>query len=113
MQPVTSFAPTAADPGAGVAAAPRGDPKRLREEAERLASVFMKHLLGAMRKGMPENPYVGRGAGSQAFLQMLDDEYGDILSRHHGGLGISDLLVRQLERHGAPPAGAPAIDAVA
>jgi Rod binding domain-containing protein len=87
-----------ADPVGAAAPAGRKDLDDLRRETENFSALLLRQLLGAMRQGMPENPYFDKGAGSKTFLSLLDEGYADLLAHRRNGPGVADLLYRQLSR---------------
>lgn len=91
---------------AGLAAVKRGvqaqDPKALREAAQQFESLFTRMMLKSMREASFGDPVFG--SDQEKFYQgMFDDQMAVNLSRGHG-LGLGDMLVRQLTRAGLIPA---------
>ena len=69
---------------------------RLQEVAEEFEALLLESMVREMRKNVPESPIFGRDTGREIFNEMLDGEYVRLIVQR-GGLGIADLLVRQLE----------------
>jgi Rod binding domain-containing protein len=81
--------------------APAGEPSeagRLRKVAQDFEAMVLSQMLATMRqaagKGVPS------GTGQRLYREMLDDELGRVLARG-GGLGLADVLVRDLVRQTA------------
>lgn len=72
-------------------------PEALRETAKQFESLFTTMLLKSMRAGLPGDPF---GSDQQDFYQdMFDQQIATQLSRGKG-LGLADMLVRQLMQGG-------------
>ncbi len=69
---------------------------RLKEVAKEFEALLVESMMREMRKNVPESPIFGRDTGREIFNEMLDGEYVRLIVQR-GGLGIADLLVRQLE----------------
>lgn len=69
---------------------------RLKEVAKEFEALLLESMMREMRKNVPESPIFGRDTSREIFNEMLDGEYVRLLVQQ-GGLGIADLLVRQLE----------------
>jgi len=77
-------------------------PQALREAARQFESIFAKMVLSSMRKASFGDPLLG--SDQQNFYQgMFDDQMAVQLSQGRG-LGLADMLVRQLGRAGLVPA---------
>jgi flagellar protein FlgJ len=96
----TSQAPNATD-FRQFAALRRGaeanDPKVLREAAKQFESLFTKMMLESMRKASFGDPMFGSDQGDM-YQGMMDDQMAVQLSQGKG-LGLADMLIRQLS-HG-------------
>jgi flagellar protein FlgJ len=88
-------------------AAKSADPQALREAARQFESLFTRMMLKSMREATSGDPIFG--SDQEKFYQgMFDDQMAVNLSKGHG-LGLGDMLVKQLTRSGlipADPAGA-------
>ncbi len=75
-----------------------GDPRheQLRETAEEFESVFLAQALQALNHGLGSAGPFGQGGGD-AFADMLQQEYGRLISRS-GGIGIADAVMREMLR---------------
>jgi flagellar protein FlgJ len=86
------------------------DPKVLREAAKQFESLFTKMMLESMRKASFGDPMFGSDQGDM-YQGMMDDQMAVQLSQGKG-LGLADMLIRQLT-HGATPAGSAQTEAPA
>ena len=69
----------------------------LREVAEQFEALFVQNMLKSMREASFGDPLFGDSSGSQMFRDMFDQQIaGDIASGSGGGIGLADLLVRQM-----------------
>lgn len=86
-------------------------PEALKETAKQFESLFTTMLLKSMRAGSPGDPY---GSDQQDFYQdMFDQQLATQLSKGKG-LGLADVLVRQLMGGaGAMGMGTEGVDAAA
>jgi flagellar protein FlgJ len=76
------------------------DPAALREVARQFESVFTKMMLESMRAASFGDPLFGSDQGDM-YQDMMDDQLAIEMSQGKG-LGLADLLIRQLS-HGANP----------
>src|SRR5689334_12998906 len=77
--------------------AQQNDPKVLREAAKQFESMFTKMMLESMRKASFGDPMFGSDQGDM-YQGMMDDQMAVQLSQGKG-LGLADMLIRQLS-HG-------------
>jgi flagellar protein FlgJ len=70
---------------------------KLRKAAQDFESVFLNHMLKTMRQSASSGPGPGSGSGERMYRDLLDDELAKSISRG-GGLGLADVLVRDLVR---------------
>lgn len=91
-----------ADAGGNPADRPDNDLSGLRQVAKQFESIFYGQLIRSMRETVPENGFWGSGGGTKIYRQMHDQAMADGLAES-GGLGIANLIVRQLE-HAVPGA---------
>lgn len=73
---------------------PERDAKKWRV-AQEFESLFLQQMLGAMRKTIPEGGLTETSHGREIFTEMLDAEMAKSASRQ-GGVGLADLIYRQL-----------------
>ena len=76
------------------------DTKRLRQVAQDFEAMILSHMLSTMRRTAGKSSLGGRQG--HVYQEMLDDELGRSLARS-GGLGLADVLVRDLVRQTATP----------
>jgi flagellar protein FlgJ len=82
------------------------DPATLREVARQFESIFTKMMLQSMRQASFGDPLFGSDQGDM-YQGMMDDQLAVQLSQGKG-LGLADMLIRQLSQGGAGAvAGAP------
>ena len=109
--------PTASDPTAAAAsatadtytnfsglqalkrAAAKNDPTAIRKVAQQFESMFTRMMLKSMRDTVGTDPLFGSDA-EKSYQGMYDDQLALQLSKGKG-IGLSDMLVRQLQRLGA------------
>jgi flagellar protein FlgJ len=112
-----STLPTATDPTASAAsaatdtytnfsglqalkrAAAKNDPGAIRKVAQQFESMFTRMMLKSMRESVGTDPLFGSDA-QKTYQGMYDDQLAIQLSKGRG-LGLADMLVRQLQRMGA------------
>lgn len=82
----------------------------LREVAKQFEAMLLDVVVKSMRATVPGDGPLD-SAGSQMFTEMLDQQFVQGVSAQ-GGLGLADVLVRQLSQlHGhANQASGPAVD---
>jgi len=73
-----------------------------RQAAQQFEAMFMNMLLKSMREALPNSDPLA-SSGSKMYSGMLDSELAQKLSKQ--GIGLADVMVRQLERK---PAATPA-----
>ena len=74
----------------------------LRKACEELESVFLEQLLKEMRRTVPKDDLFGGGRGEDVFQSMFDQEIAKKMAGR-GGIGLAEILYRQLSREAAPP----------
>ncbi len=82
------------------------DPKALREAARQFESIFTKMMLDSMRKASFGDSLMGSDQVDM-YQGMMDDQLSVQLSRGKG-MGLADMLVRQLQGGAGQGASAPA-----
>src|SRR3982751_3495918 len=86
------------------------DPATLRAAAKQFESLFTKMMLDSMRKASMGDPLFGSDQGDM-YQDMADDQLAVQLSQGRG-LGLADMLIRQLSGGaGIGSAAKPATDA--
>ena len=81
-----------------VASARADDPSALREVARQFESIFTKMMLDSMRKASFGDPMFGSDQGDM-YQDMMDDQLAIEMSQGKG-LGLADMLIRQLSHGG-------------
>ncbi len=79
-------------------AAGANDPKAIRTVAEQFESMFTRMMLKSMRDAIGPDPMFGSDQ-EQMYQGMADDQLSVQLSKGKG-LGLADMLVRQLQKMG-------------
>ena len=87
-------------------AAAKNDPSAVRKVAQQFESMFTRMMLKSMRDTVGTDPLFGSDQ-EKMYQGMYDDQLALQLSKGRG-LGLADMLVRQLQRLGVPGAGGPA-----
>jgi peptidoglycan hydrolase FlgJ len=85
-------------------AAHGNDPTAVREVARQFESLFARMIIKSMRDAIGRDPIFGSDQ-VEAYQSMFDDQLSLQLTRGHG-LGLADMLVRQLQRRGLSGASA-------
>lgn len=86
------------------------DPQALRQACQQFEAVLLSQLLQKMRDTVPEDPLLGDNNEQKIYYSMLDWEMAQQVSRTQG-VGIADMLYRQLSRLIQPAASAPGASA--
>jgi len=84
-------------------AAGANDPKAIRTVAEQFEALFTRMMLKSMRDAVGPDPMFGSNQ-EQMYQGMADDQLSVQLSKGKG-LGLADMLVRQLQKMGVKGAG--------
>ncbi len=84
-------------------AAGTNDPKAIRAVAEQFESMFTLMMLKSMRDAVGKDPMFGSDQ-QEMYQGMADDQLSVQLSKGKG-LGLADMLVRQLQKMGVKGAG--------
>ncbi len=71
--------------------------RRLREACAGFEAIFINQLLKGMRRSIPPDPIFGRSLQRDIYTSMFDMEVANQVA-HGKGMGIGDLLYRQLSR---------------
>ena len=83
-------------------AAPKASPEaagksgKLQDALRDFEALFVNQLLTAMRRSVPEGGGVPKSAGSKLYQQMLDEQMSLAIARSGKGLGLAEMLQRQL-----------------
>lgn len=85
--PIGSRAPEARSP----------DDEKLWQAARGMEANFMKEMVRAMRKTVPESDDDKNNRSLQLFRGMLDDEYSEKASQNGDGIGLAEMIVKQVK----------------
>ena len=88
--------------GAGTVSSPGAEEKKLRKACQDMEAVFLNMLMSQMRATIPKDPLLGDSNAKNIIQSMLDTEMTKDMAKA-GGVGLADMLYRQL----APNLGAP------
>ncbi|MEO5368282.1 MAG: rod-binding protein [Magnetococcus sp. WYHC-3] len=97
---------TATRVGQGAATQNPAELKELQDAAADFEAMFLKQMMAAMRKAVPqpeEGAMFSHSHGEEMFRDMLDDEYARLGSRRPSGLGLKEALLEQLLRRSSRP----------
>ncbi len=75
--------------------------KRLQSAATEFEAIFIKQMLGSMRKTIPKPPsgeptLIRESEGEKIFRDLLDGEYAKVMSQRKNGLGLKEGLLKYL-----------------
>jgi len=90
-------------------AAGKNDPAAIRKVAQQFESMFTRMMLKSMRDAVGTDPIFGSDE-QKTYQGMYDDQLAVQLSKGRG-LGLADMLVKQLQKLGVQAAGAAATGA--
>ncbi len=71
--------------------------RELREACAGFEAIFINQLLKTMRESVPESTFFGKSLQRDIYTSMFDMQVADRVA-HGKGIGIGDLLYRQLSR---------------
>ena len=74
-----------------------GEQDPLKKACVEMESVFMHQLLKEMRATIPDSGLTGSKSIKEMYTHMTDAQFARTLS-HEGGIGLADILFRQLSR---------------
>ena len=90
-----------APPPAGPTGMTPAAQRQLRDTAQEVESLFLSQMLKTMRQASPNGRGLLSGQGQRVYQEMMDEQLGRALAKG-GGIGLADLLVRDvLRRQGA------------
>lgn len=75
---------------------------RIRQAARDFEAIFVHQMLKAMRQASARGKVLLGGTGQKFYQDMMDDELSKAMSRA-GGLGLADLLIRDIVRRQTVP----------
>lgn len=77
--------------------------EKLKGAAQAFEAVFLRQMIGSMRKASLGDDILGSDAGNQ-FRDMSDARVADSMAER-GALGVAEMLIKQFSGQVAPPAG--------
>lgn len=81
------------------------DQEKLRTVCRDFESVFLNMMLQSMRATVPKSDFLGEEKGREMFEGMLDQELTKDMAKA-GGVGLADMLFRQLTINQSKPINA-------
>jgi Rod binding domain-containing protein len=71
--------------------------QKAKEAAKAFETLFASMMLKSMRDAVPrqENDFIPNSLGEKIYTEMLDEQYGSMLSKN-GNLGLADLILKQI-----------------
>jgi flagellar protein FlgJ len=72
--------------------------KGLRKACADFESVFLYTLFKTMRRTIPESGLLGRSSGRDTYEMWFDQKVAEKISEKKGGVGLQDVLFRQMSR---------------
>jgi len=78
------------------AASEKNDTKDIKEACAEFESLFISFMLKTMRDTIPKSGLLNGGMAEDVYTSMLDQELAKKMAER-GGIGLSSLLVRQLD----------------
>ncbi|MBN1129516.1 MAG: transglycosylase SLT domain-containing protein [Chitinispirillaceae bacterium] len=76
---------------------PQSTPEQIKKVAKEFESIFTSIMLRSMRNTVGKNPLLPSSFGEEVYTEMLDSEYAKMIA-NNATLGLSDLIIRELER---------------
>jgi Rod binding domain-containing protein len=78
-------------------AAQNAGSQKAKEAAKAFETLFASMMLRSMRNTIPqqENDFIPNGLGEKIYTEMLDEQYGSLLSKN-GNLGLANLILKQI-----------------
>ena len=69
------------------------------EAAKQFEAMFLKQMLSSMRKAIPQSHLLGDSSADKQYQDMMDAQWSQTLAQR--GMGLADMLDKQLTGHGA------------
>jgi flagellar protein FlgJ len=73
---------------------------QMRDACSKMESLFLHYLLKEMRSTIDKSGFISGGRAEEIYTSMLDSEMAKEAARK-GGIGLAELLLRQLENRPA------------
>jgi len=80
----------------------KDDSKDIKETCAEFESLFIYFIMKTMRDTIPKSGLLDGGMAEKAYISMLDQELSRKMAMH-GGIGLSSLLLRQLDKDTKSP----------
>lgn len=100
MEPVSG--PGSVRPGSVASAVSPADAGKIRRAAQEFEAIILGQMLKTMRQAGAQGPVALTGTSQKLYRDLMDDELAKAISRS-GGVGLADVLVRDLLRLGPGP----------
>ncbi|HWR44353.1 rod-binding protein [Sporomusa sp.] len=75
----------------------RSEDAKLKAACKEMEAVFLNMMLSRMRATVPKTKLMGDGAGEETIQSLLDTELTKNMAQA-GGMGLADMLYRQLSK---------------
>jgi peptidoglycan hydrolase FlgJ len=79
------------------------NPAQAKKVAQEFEAMFVGMMLKSMRETVGKDKLTGGGHGEETFRSLLDQEYAQTAARQ-GGVGLAQMIEKELTRPGATPA---------
>ncbi len=73
------------------------DPSKIREASQEFESLFINMMFKSMRNTVPKGEWLNGGLKQEIFEDMLYEQYSMLMAKR-GGIGLGDMVYRQLTR---------------
>ena len=70
--------------------------KRLKKACADFESIFINYMLKTMRRAVPQSG-TNKFAGKDIYSTMIDQKVAEDLAKRGGGIGLQEMLLRQLK----------------
>jgi Rod binding domain-containing protein len=77
---------------------------KARAVAKEFETMFASMMLKSMRDSVMRSDLVPQSMGEQVYTEMLDSQYSALIAEN-ARLGLSDLILRQIDKKETPSAG--------
>ena len=71
------------------------DPQKLKQVTQQFEAIFIQQIFKEMRNTIPTGGVLERSNADDIYTQLQDAEAAKEMARH-GGIGLTDLMMRQL-----------------
>ena len=77
----------------------KGTAAEARKAAEEFEAFFLAQFIDRMFQDLPTHGMFGGGQGEKVFRSLLSQEYGKVMARAGGGVGIADSVYREILKY--------------